>query len=235
MKSVTLMTDAESPGTPNPNRERTARRPGRPRDPLLEARVFDAAIEIYAGGGWHAFNFGAIARAAGVGKAALYKRWPSRGELLRETLASRWYVVEAINTGSLRGDLTELAQVSFDAYAGRYGGVALQLRADLQSLAEVRAATRSHWFALIKHTREIVRRAIDGGQLPAQTSPALIADIIVGAIANRVAATPRRLRGTMLTQRNKIIEDLVELVLRGAGARKGSARKQSTGRDKDDQ
>jgi DNA-binding transcriptional MerR regulator/predicted nucleic acid-binding protein len=44
-------------------------RPGRPRDPNLESRVFAAALRVYAEAGWSGFSFDAVARRAGVGKA----------------------------------------------------------------------------------------------------------------------------------------------------------------------
>src|ERR1700759_5494534 len=40
------------------------RGPGRPRDPNLEARVFAAALAIYAEAGWSGFSFEAVARSA---------------------------------------------------------------------------------------------------------------------------------------------------------------------------
>ena len=85
--------------------------------------MFDAAIALYAAAGWGGFNFDAIARAAGVGKAALYRRWASREALFRETLEARWYAVQAIDTGTLRGDLLALGRMNFDALAGPFGEV----------------------------------------------------------------------------------------------------------------
>ena len=62
---------------------------GRPRDPNLEERVFDAAIAVYAEGGWRTFSFATVAARAGVGKAALYRRWESPGEMLKDVLDAR--------------------------------------------------------------------------------------------------------------------------------------------------
>ncbi|MCK9541740.1 MAG: TetR/AcrR family transcriptional regulator [Novosphingobium sp.] len=209
--------NADSPTRPD-SPEAGSHRRGRPRDPGLEARVHDAAIALYAQGGWKELTFGAVARSAGVGKAALYKRWPRRIDLLRETLEARWYPVSAIDTGSLRGDLVALAGLGFDTLAGPHGGVTWRLRADLHAHPEVRETTRTFVQGLARDTRAIVRRAIGRGELPADTSPALIADLIVGAVSNRVGATPPELLATVLARRDRIIADLVDLVLRGVGA-----------------
>src|SRR6201986_4043216 len=112
---------------------------GRPRAPGLEERVVDAAIAAYALGGGAGFTFDGIARSAGVGKSALYRRWPSRDALLRETLEARWYAVQTIDSGTLRGDLLALARMTFDSLVGPHGEVGLHLREDSRQFPELRA------------------------------------------------------------------------------------------------
>ena len=53
-------------------------RPGRRRDPELDERVLEAALTVYARQGWAGFNFDAVAREAGCGRPALYRRWQSK-------------------------------------------------------------------------------------------------------------------------------------------------------------
>jgi len=191
---------------------------GRPRDPQLESRVFDAAIAVYAAGGWRDFTFEAVARTAAVGKSGLYRRWGTRGELLCETLEARWYRVRGIDTGSIAGDLMALAAMIFDSGVGPYGDVLLHYRSDLHLYDEVREATRPYARELVAEPRAIVRRAVARGELPADTRPALIIDVIVGAVINRLSATPVRLRPIMLAQRDRFLRDLVGLVVRKAVA-----------------
>ncbi len=196
---------------------------GRPRDPDLQARVFDAAIALYAETGWPGFHFDAIARAAGVGKAALYRRWSSRGDLLRETLEARWYEVAAIDTGSLRGDLLTLARMLFEKLTGPHGRVALHLHTDAARFGEMRASTGPWGEKVVLQSRLIVRRAITRREIPAGISHGLIVDAIVGGVINHVAATPERLRPAMLAQAGRFLADLVDLVVRGAGAKVNQA------------
>ena len=54
----------------------------RTRDPSIEARVLSAAVSVYASAGWSRYGFDSVAKAPGVGKPALYLRWPSREDLL---------------------------------------------------------------------------------------------------------------------------------------------------------
>lgn len=190
---------------------------GRPRDPGLETRVFDAAIALYAETGWPGFHFDAVARGAGVGKAALYRRWGSRGVLLRETLEARWYSVAQIDTASLRGDLLALARMCFDKLTGPYGRVALHLHADAQRFGEMRESTGPWGEAVIRQSRLMVRRAIARGEIPASINHGLIIDAVVGGVTNHVTATPERLRPAMMAQAELFLVDLVDLVVRGIG------------------
>jgi AcrR family transcriptional regulator len=192
---------------------------GRPRDPQLEARVFDAAMTIYADAGWAGFNFDAIARAAGVGKASIYRRWSGRGELLRQTFEARWYAVEAIDTGSLRADLLVLARMIARTLTGPYGRAQPRMAVDSAQFPEVRDYFRPYSDAMIRQARGIVRRAIARGELPTGVNPGLLMDLVVGAVTNHVATTPQHLRGAMLDKLNAFTKDLVDTVLRGVGAK----------------
>jgi len=103
-------------GTGETGWEPKARR-GRPRDPLMEVRLLDAALEVYGQNGWLGFNLDAVARRAKVSKDALYRRWRTREALLADALRRRWDWVGGIDSGTIRGDLTELAERAFDMFA----------------------------------------------------------------------------------------------------------------------
>jgi AcrR family transcriptional regulator len=192
---------------------------GRPRDPLLEARVFDAAMALYAEAGWPGFNFDAVARTAGVGKASIYRRWPTRGELLRQTFEARWFAVEEIDTGALRGDLLALAGTIGGTLTGPYGAARSRMSVDAAQFPEVRECFHPYTEAMIHQARAIVRRAIARGELDHEVSPALVMDLVVGAVTNHVGTTPPHLRAAMLRKIGAFTETLVETVLRGVGAR----------------
>lgn len=191
---------------------------GRPRDPGLEDRVFDAAIALYAEAGWAGFTFDAVARRAGVGKAGLYSRWPSRADLLRQTLEARWLAPERFDTGSLAGDLAGVARQVFAAYASDHAGAARWMAIDRAHHPDVRAATAPYADAAVRQGRAVVRRAIARGELPADVNPGLVMDLVVGGVTNHVETTPARLRAAMLARRDDFIADLVQTVLRGVGA-----------------
>lgn len=188
---------------------------GRPRDPDLERRVFDVGLELYGREGWAGFNFELIARDAGVGKNALYRRWPTKGALLRAMLQDRWVSVDHIDTGNLRGDMLALCRMLFNHLAGPLGPVGLQLQLDIVRHEVVAEAVAGYSDGLRRSARAIVRRAGERGELPAGTSTTLVLDVIAGAVMSHVSATPQPLREEMLEKADIYVEGLVALVCRG--------------------
>lgn len=195
----------------------TPTRRGRPRDPTLEDRVFDAAIALYAESGWAGFTYDALARRSGVGKAGLYGRWPNREALLRRTFETRWLAPATIDTGRLKDDLIALAGQVFAARAGAHARAASWMGMDAQAFPEMRTVLSPYTEATIRQGRAIVRRAIARGEIPAHINPGLLMDLVVGAVSNHIATTPERLRGAMMARREAFIVDLVMAALRGVG------------------
>lgn len=162
-------------------------RRGRPRDPDIEARVHDAVITVYWQTGWAAFSLDAVAKTAGVGRAALYRRWSSKLDLLTDVLNRRIPLADSIDTGSTRDDLRELALQLLAGYRTRDGLVSLRVALDarvhpdlLASLVDSINATR------FMAVREIVKRAIARGDLPPDTSVTLLLEQFTGAILSHV-------------------------------------------------
>ncbi len=83
--------------------------PGRPQDERVTRVVLDAALTELAENGFRGSSMEAIARRAGVGKAALYRRWGSKAELVAAAVQTVGVPDMPLpDTGSLRGDLREL-------------------------------------------------------------------------------------------------------------------------------
>src|SRR3954451_21851333 len=97
MTAETGLTGAPRPG------------PGRPRDPEVDRRVLEAALEVYAGLGWAGFNFEAVARRAGFGPPPLYRPWLSNRALLIDAVERSSSVIAVADPGTARGHLVALA------------------------------------------------------------------------------------------------------------------------------
>lgn len=82
---------------------------GRKRDPKLDDSILEAALDILAEKGFDSMTMDMVAARAKAGKATLYRRWPSKPELVRDALIfmSRSSVESGSlpDTGSLKDDL----------------------------------------------------------------------------------------------------------------------------------
>jgi AcrR family transcriptional regulator len=100
---------APTDGSTGVNRDLQVRRGrGRPRDPGTDARITTAAAELLLQHGFERTTVDDVAARAGVGKATVYRRWPSKEDLAvaaMETLYSA--EMPESDTGSIVEDLTE--------------------------------------------------------------------------------------------------------------------------------
>jgi AcrR family transcriptional regulator len=68
------------------NRESATAPRGRPRRATASKAITDATLELLAEGGFAAATIDAIAARAGVGRNTIYRRWPSKEELIADAL-----------------------------------------------------------------------------------------------------------------------------------------------------
>jgi AcrR family transcriptional regulator len=191
---------------------------GRPRDPAVDSRVREAAMDLYAQQGWGGFSIDAVARASGVSKASIYLRWSSKEELLTQAVADSFSEIAGIDTGAVREDLLALARLLLDLFEGRHGLAARRMTIE----SSVTPSVAEHWQSVrtsqVRAARAIVRRAIVRGELPAAASVSLVLDTLCGAAINRANATPEHLRAKAERTRAAYAEQLVDLVLAGVRA-----------------
>ncbi|HUR50488.1 MAG TPA: TetR/AcrR family transcriptional regulator [Mycobacteriales bacterium] len=189
---------------------------GRPRDPSIEERVFDAALEVYAARGWSGFTLDAVARTAGVGNAAIYRRWTSKEELLSQAVHANALELRESDTGSSRDDLLELARHFLLGYHVRAGVAGLRMALDARTnpqLAEVFEAGRDG----VRRTRAlaVVRRALQRGDLRAGLTAGTALDVLAGATLSHVLYSPRSTgdHGTATPSEERFLERLVDGLL----------------------
>ena len=92
--------------TTSPGSTQVRRGRGRPRDPGTDDRITTAAAELLLQRGFDRTTVDDVAARAGVGKATVYRRWPSKEDLAvaaMETLYSS--EMPEPDTGSIRTDL----------------------------------------------------------------------------------------------------------------------------------
>ena len=84
----------------------------RRRGPVLEAALLDAVWAELEACGYDRLTMEAVAERAGTSRAVLYRRWPSRPELVIAAIRRHRPILsdEIPDTGSLRGDVLALLQ-----------------------------------------------------------------------------------------------------------------------------
>lgn len=162
---------------------------GRPRDPLLDDRVYGAACDLYGRKGWAGFSIETLARESGVGKASIYLRWADKASLLLEALKTNILLPEDVDTGTARDDLRRLALHNLHMYRGDVGNAALRLLAEGQLVPEITPGWQAIQDAHVMAVRRIVRRGVRRRDLPKGTPVTLVLDALFGGVLMHVATT----------------------------------------------
>jgi len=90
---------------------------GRPRDPALEARIKDAALEVLAEHGFSGLTLDRVCIAAKIPKATFYRRWDSPRHVVSEAFNERFQAGLITDTGDVAADLRAFSRVLRSLYA----------------------------------------------------------------------------------------------------------------------
>ncbi|WP_063837090.1 TetR/AcrR family transcriptional regulator [Phaeacidiphilus oryzae] len=154
------------------------------RDDITEA-LRDAVFEELAASGYGRLSIEGVARRAGVGKTAVYRRWKSKPVMVIDVV-SEFVSLGAIlpDTGSLVGDLRLFAGMVTRALRTP---LASQIIPDL--LAEAARSPeigqlleRTLRGAQLESTAAMIAKAVDRGELARQIDPDLALDLIAGPL-----------------------------------------------------
>jgi AcrR family transcriptional regulator len=197
---------------------------GRKRDPLIEPRVYEAAIRVYARDGWSGFTFEAVARTGRVGKPAIYRRWANREELLVAALHTTDFPT-ARDCGSVRDDLLDYASQWVEWY--QHADRALAARRILYDGHANPALQELHRNLIVQPrteaAREITRRAIKRGEIATTVRSSTVVDLLVGAMSTHWEMTPEAGRAHLRRTFPAFAESLVDIILAGVQVVSGSA------------
>lgn len=156
----------------------------------VTAAICAAVFEELAAVGYARMSIEAVARRAGVGKTAVYRRWASKLDMVVDIVpAVAADDLPAPATGTLRGDLRALLDTA--ARALRHP-LASQIIPDL--LAETARnpeLTRTLEGVLHgvqrTHAAAVLQAAVARGELPTDLDPEVAVDLIVGPLYWRLA------------------------------------------------
>jgi AcrR family transcriptional regulator len=183
---------------------------GRPRSARAEHAIRDAAVELLSERGIGGFSVEAVAARAGVAKTTIYRRWPTREDLIVAVVSDLKGPANVAPGQSLRGDLLHvLRQTARDNRSGRWTTLMTRLMVDAQEYPELVAEI---WRQSIGPRRAyllgILRRGVADGEIRPDADLELLADMLVMPVTSRVRLRPEPLSDAQLA-------DVVDIIVTG--------------------
>lgn len=184
------------------------RRLGRPRDPAADEAIIAAVFDVIETSGFAGFSVEAVAARARVGKATIYRRWPTREDLLVAAVERVMTDTPGPDTGSLRDDLVAWVWGKYRAKQESPGARLLG-----QVIIEARANPELRKVLMRFHAQRrdvlcgVIARAQARGEI-GSIDRGLLFDLISGAMWHRSHFAAGEIR-------RRDVEEIVDAALRG--------------------
>lgn len=154
----------------------------RRRGAVLERAILDAALEQLSTVGWKGLTMEGVAAGAQTGKAAVYRRWSSKEDLVADALEAGLPRIEgAPDFGSVREDLLVLCRRARDAMYSRPG---FALRAVIHECdpAQVERFHGVIFEGVVEPTiallRQVITRGIERGDVRSDAANGYVYDAV---------------------------------------------------------
>lgn len=194
---------------------------GRPRDERIDREVVSAVLDALRQGGYRAVTIDGIARRIGRARTSLYRRWPSKRNLVAYAVLSEMGHDPAADTGRVHGDLESAVRTLSSAFAGPLGQALAGLVADMAQDTALAATIRSQVLAARrKSMREALVRAQGRGEVRRGLDMELVLDMLTGPFYYRVLFGHARITPLMTSQ----VVDYIVRIVQPEEPGKGSAR-----------
>ncbi|MFD4247586.1 TetR/AcrR family transcriptional regulator [Streptomyces sp. NPDC058525] len=173
--------------------------PSEPTRPVGRGRKAQAAVRAATlaellDRGYAELTVEGVAQRAGVHKTTLYRRWKDRASLVVDALAEHFATdIPIPDTGAVETDLQALARALVQSMSGPVGrAVQTAMFSDAGRLPEVAEAKRRIFADRFRRAEPVVARAIERGELPADTDPVELIKTLAAPIYFRllVSADP---------------------------------------------
>lgn len=196
--------------------ERDRGRRGRPRSEAVELAITEGVLHLLEEGVSLAeLSIERIARTAGVGKAAIYRRWSGKDELLVEVLATLEGPPPEPRGESVRDDLVAAVDSIRPRDPGKRSAAILRF-ALTEARRHPKLAAKYHEAVAEprrRALRDAIRRGVESGELRADLDPDMLIELFSGPMLVR----------TVLHDQAPLPEDFaartVDAVLEGVRAR----------------
>lgn len=158
--------------------------------PGVTKAITEAVLTEWAENGYARLSMEGVAKRAGVGKSALYRRWPSKQEMAMTVIAEFSVARAAIpDTGSLRGDLrAALDWVVNWLTDPHFSRIVPDLVAETARNPELADFVKSMiGTPRRERSAEMLRRAVERGELRADLDLELVLDLLAAPVYWRLS------------------------------------------------
>ncbi|MBZ9640780.1 TetR/AcrR family transcriptional regulator [Streptomyces sp. PSKA30] len=154
----------------------------RRRGAVLERAILEAALEQLSTVGWNGLTMEGVAAGAHTGKAAVYRRWPSKEDLVADALQAGLPRIDAApDLGSVRQDLVALCHQARDAMYSRPGSALRSVIHECDTLQAERfhdVIVEGVVEPMISLLREVINRGIERGEVRSDAANGYVYDAI---------------------------------------------------------
>ena len=172
-----------------------------------EAELLAVTLELLQEHGYDRLTLDAVATTAHASKATLYRRWPTKAELVMAAFVEGTrQVAVAPDTSTLRGDLLRLGE-SICAHVSTHASTIRAVLVEVSRSAELDAMMQEQFLdqrkALMSH---VLARAVDRGEIEATAITEDLWDVLPGYLIYRSVLTGR-------APSSRTVQDVVDNVL----------------------
>src|SRR4051794_9954235 len=161
-------------------------RPGRQRSDACDAAILESTLRLLAEKGYAGFTVASVIEHAGVSSATLYRRWPTKQELVAAAVATMVPAPANTDTGSLAGDLDAFVHHMAKSVAARQEDVIDALSAEKKRNPELAALLRERFLQpRLAELRAMLSRAKQRGEVKAVPSADVALSLVAGPLYHR--------------------------------------------------
>jgi AcrR family transcriptional regulator len=187
---------------------------GRPRTADADPAILDACLDRLENVGYGLLTIEDVAAAAGVAKATVYRRWPSKAALVQAAAAPLYaQSLEMPNTGTLRGDLLIMLETTRALFTGRSGRILKSLIQVVAEHAELSEMLQADIYRRRKLYHQVLSRSIARNETRPDIDHELVTELLVGPFWSRTLIAPAPIAPELVVQ-------IVDMVLGGVAVRR---------------
>jgi AcrR family transcriptional regulator len=172
-----------------------------------ECELLEVTLQLLQEHGYDRLTLDAVANTAHASKATLYRRWPTKAELVLAAFVEGVRQVAILpDTGTLRGDLLCLGE-SIWAHASAHASTIRAVLVEVSRSAELNAILQQQLLderkAVVEH---VLARAVDRAEIEASAITDDLWDVLPGYLIYRSILTGR-------SASSRTVQDLVDDVI----------------------